>query len=547
MKKYMIGFDIGGTKCAVNLADVSDGIKLLDKISFPTESPKGYEYTKKRLFEAAWEIMRRNHTGADRLLAVGVSCGGPLDSRKGIVLSPPHLPGWDAVPLTEHIEDEFGVPAFLQNDANACALVEWKLGAGSGTKNMIFCTMGTGFGAGIIAEDVLLRGANDMAGEIGHLRLDREGPVGFGKAGSVEGFCSGEGIGLQARMYTEEEMKKGRKPAWVADGIAIDGINAGIISQYAHKGDPDAVYIYERAGDRLGRALSILVDAFNPEMIVIGSIFVRCEKLLRPSMEKAMREEALSHALEACRVVPAKTGEQIGDLASIMAACYGMGIDAVSAGFPETEGAARHYNRLFERYPALAPLKGSVLDAFNILRRTYRSGGKLLVCGNGGSAADSDHIVGELMKGFYLSRPLKQPLMDRIGEAGARLQSALPAIALTHHTALSTAFLNDVEPSMVFAQQVLGYGRAGDTLLCLSTSGNSANVVNAARVARAAGMRIIALTGETGGRLAEVSDILLNVPGTVTADIQELHLPVYHTLCAMLEEEFFGDRTVGQI
>lgn len=535
-----MGFDIGGTKCCVNLAKVSYGVELLDNISFPTESTKGYEHVKKRLFESAWEILERNNTAVDQLLAVGVSCGGPLDSRRGVVLSPPHLPGWDEIPITKHIQQEFHVPAFLQNDANACALVEWKLGAGYGTRNMVFCTMGTGFGAGVISEGILLRGASDMAGEIGHVRLDKEGPVCYGKAGSVEGFCSGEGIGLQARAFTLEQLKKGKKPAWTADGIPLDEIDAGIIAQYANKGDADAIHIYEQVGDRLGRALSIIVDMFNPEKIVIGSIFARCENLLRPSMERAMKEEALAHSLAACQVVPAKTGENLGNLASILAACYELGIDVVPAGHTVKEGVLSHYKRLFKRYPVLEPLKKNIMDAFNILLHTYRSGGKLLVYGNGGSAADADHIVGELMKGFYLKRPLEQPLKAKIGELGERLQSALPAIALTQHLALSTAFMNDVDPSMVFAQQVLGYGRAGDTMISISTSGNAVNVVNAVQVAKALGIKIIALTGENGGKLGPLSDVLINVPGTITADIQELHMPVYHTLCAMLEAEFFG-------
>jgi len=539
MKSIILGFDIGGTKCAVNIARVIDGIELLDKTVFATESSKGYDYVKNCLFSAAYELLERNGLTVRQLLAAGVSCGGPLDSRRGVILSPQHLPGWINIPITRHMEEEFGVPAFLQNDANACALVEWKLGAGKRARNMIFCTMGTGFGAGVIVEGTLLRGTNDMAGEVGHIRLDGDGPVVYGKAGSVESFCSGEGIGLLAKSYTEKQLEAGKRPAWIADGITLEKIDAAVIARYANLGDADAINIFNFVGDKLGRALAILVDAFNPELIVIGSIFVRCENLLRPSMEKAMKEEAISYALEACRVVPAKTGEAIGDLASIMAACYELGIDAVPVVCSKQEKVQKHYDRLFERYPSLTPLKDKVANAFKILLRTWRSGGKLLVCGNGGSAADADHIVGELMKGFYLKRPLPRELAGKLGGLGECLQAALPAIALTQHMALSSAFLNDVDPQMVFAQQVLGYGKAGDTILCISTSGNSVNVVNAARLARALGLKVISMTGENGGCLAELSDVLLNVPGGVTADVQELHLPVYHTLCAMIEAEFF--------
>ena len=200
-----------------------------------------------------------------------------------------------------------------------------------------------------------------------------------------------------------------------------------------------------------------------------------------------------------------------------------------------------HLTHLIERYPALAQMRGAIEQAYRLLEECYEKGGKLLVCGNGGSAADSDHIVGELMKGFYKQRMLPEEERKRFGEQGEKLQGALPAIALTQHGALSTAFLNDVDPAMVFAQQVYGYGQGGDVFLGLSTSGNSANVVLAAKVAAAKGMKVITMTGRNGGKLKELSDVCMIVPAQVTADIQEYHLPVYHTLCAMLEEHFFPD------
>ena len=200
-----------------------------------------------------------------------------------------------------------------------------------------------------------------------------------------------------------------------------------------------------------------------------------------------------------------------------------------------------HLTHLIERYPALAQMRGAIEQAYRILEECYENGSKLLVCGNGGSAADSDHIVGELMKGFYKQRMLQEEERKRFGEQGEKLQGALPAIALTQHGALSTAFLNDVDPAMVFAQQVYGYGQGGDVFLGLSTSGNSANVVLAAKVAAAKGMKVITMTGRNGGKLKELSDVCMIVPAQVTADIQEYHLPVYHTLCAMLEEHFFPD------
>ena len=206
----------------------------------------------------------------------------------------------------------------------------------------------------------------------------------------------------------------------------------------------------------------------------------------------------------------------------------------------QNDGKAEYYlNRLLERYPALCDLKDIINGACRILEVSFASGGKLLVCGNGGSAADADHIVGELMKGFYKKRSLPAEEASKLGEYARYLQGALPAIALTQHAALSTAFLNDVNPEMGFAQQVYGYGRGGDVLLGISTSGNSKNVCNAVRVAMNLGIKTIGLTGRKGGRLSEISDVCIGVPADITADIQELHLPIYHTLCAMLEELFF--------
>ena len=198
-----------------------------------------------------------------------------------------------------------------------------------------------------------------------------------------------------------------------------------------------------------------------------------------------------------------------------------------------------YLERLVERYPALDGMKDTIEEAFQIMKASYENGGKLLVCGNGGSASDSDHIVGELMKGFYKKRPLSEAEKEKSGGLSEDLQGALPAISLAGHPALSTAFLNDVNPEMIFAQQVYGYGLKGDVLIAMTTSGNSANVLNAVRVAKGKGMKVIGFTGHDGGALKALCDVCLIVPSRVTADIQEYHLPVYHTLCAMLEEHFF--------
>ena len=207
-------------------------------------------------------------------------------------------------------------------------------------------------------------------------------------------------------------------------------------------------------------------------------------------------------------------------------------------------------NDLVSRYPQLEVCKKDVAKAFAVLSESYHNHGKLLICGNGGSAADAEHIVGELMKGFKSPRHLDEVSQSRLknvdsglGDLLAKsLQGALPAIALDGHPALSTAYMNDCDPLMCFAQQVNGYGREGDVLLGISTSGNSKNVIYAAITAKARGLKVIGLTGAKESRLSELADVCIHVPETETYKVQELHLPVYHCLCLMLEEEFFSTK-----
>lgn len=209
------------------------------------------------------------------------------------------------------------------------------------------------------------------------------------------------------------------------------------------------------------------------------------------------------------------------------------------------ENTKKHLDRLMERYPSLNACRDDIERAFELIAADLASGGKILVCGNGGSAADAQHIVGELMKGFLKSRPLpddvKRSIEDAGGERGryiaSKLQGALPAIALVGQDAFFTAFANDVDASLVFAQQVYALGNKYDVLIGISTSGNSANVIDALYVAKSVGMDTVGFTGRSGGKMDGICDITIKVPANDTPDVQEFHMPVYHTLCAMLEEE----------
>ena len=252
---------------------------------------------------------------------------------------------------------------------------------------------------------------------------------------------------------------------------------------------------------------------------------------MRGAMEEELKKECITFSLAAVEVVPAETGENLGDYAAIMTALYALGIDPMYAATETNPAVLAHYEKLFSKYPHLECVRDSLMQAYIVLRDAYERGGKLLLCGNGGSCADCEHIVGELMKGFYLKRPSSEN----------KLQGALSAITLTGHSALTTAFNNDVDPMLVYAQQVMGYGAPGDVLIGISTSGNAQNVANAVETARRRGLKTIGLTGGSGGRLKELCDIAIVAPGSCPADVQECHLPIYHALCAMLEAHFFRE------
>ena len=238
-------------------------------------------------------------------------------------MSPPNLPGWDDVPIVTLLSEATGAPAYLQNDANACALAEWRFGAGKGTRNMIFLTFGTGLGAGLILNGALYEGTNANAGEAGHIPLAPDGPVGYGKRGSFEGFCSGGGIRQQAIAYAEQQLRTGRSVSYCATVEDLPSVTARSVAECAFAGCSDAKEIYRRCGEKLGLGLSILIDLFNPEAIVIGSIFARAEDLLREPMERTLKREALAFSLGRCKIVPATLGEQIGDYAALSVA-YGV-------------------------------------------------------------------------------------------------------------------------------------------------------------------------------------------------------------------------------
>ena len=319
ISKTIIGIDIGGTKCAVILGSGTNGkgIEIIDRISFATEATKGPEHTITRIIETIEIIIGKHKLKISNVSGIGISCGGPLDSNRGVILSPPNLPGWDNVEIVDFLKKRFAVPVGIQNDANACALAEWKFGAAQGYSNIVFLTFGTGMGAGMILDGKLYNGTSDMAGEIGHIRLAEYGPVGYGKSGSFEGFCSGGGIAQLARMKTLEKLQMGEKVSFCSDIKDLDNIDAKMVFDAAKEGDRLALEICDTVGVYLGKGLSLLIDIINPEIIVIGSIFVRAKDLIWPKAKEIIDRETLWGARRVCEVVPAGLGEQIGDYAAL--------------------------------------------------------------------------------------------------------------------------------------------------------------------------------------------------------------------------------------
>jgi len=296
-------------------------MKILDRIQFSTETIRGPEFAINNLLKHASTIVGK--ISGYTLAAIGISCGGPLNTKKGFILSPPNLPGWDNIHITKIVQDELNAPAFLQNDANACALAEWHYGAGKGTNNMVFLTFGTGMGAGLILNGKLYTGTNDSAGEIGHVRLAKNGPIGYNKNGSFEGFCSGAGIKRLAENIISEKMDNGKKVSFIKNRDELQKLTAKELAEAANAGDGTALKIFQISAKYLGMGISILIDIINPERIVVGSIFYRYPDLFKSICNDIIKKEALESAANVCEIVPSALGESIGDYASLSVALNG--------------------------------------------------------------------------------------------------------------------------------------------------------------------------------------------------------------------------------
>src|SRR5580658_271329 len=316
-----IGVDVGGTKTAVLLSARPPG--SLGRIEFATLPEQGPERALDLIVQSARRLMAEHGFGEQSIAAIGVSCGSPLVRVQGIIQAPPNLSSWVDVPIKRRFEETFHTVCRVENDANAGAVAEHRFGAGMGTEHMVFLTLGTGLGAGIIAAGSLYLGANGDAGEIGHVRLSPTGPVGYHKAGSIEGWSSGGGIAqLAVRMLAQAE-KRGRSSSLHAQ-MANGGLTARDVGQAAQAGDAVALSILRTSGTRLGQALAMLIDVLNPQRIVLGGLAWRMGENLLAPMRRTMAREALPQTLRACEIVPAALGEKIGDVSAL---CVAMGLE----------------------------------------------------------------------------------------------------------------------------------------------------------------------------------------------------------------------------
>jgi glucokinase len=313
MEKILLGVDVGGTKTAVVISTAPP--VTLGRVEFATEPARGPQYALDRIVEAGRRLLGE-HEG--ELTAIGVSCGSPLDRVRGIVQAPPNLTTWIDVPICHFLSQALQAPCRLENDANAGAVAEHRFGAGQGADHLVFLTLGTGLGAGIIADGRLYLGANGDAGEIGHVRLSPTGPVGYHKAGSIEGWSSGGGIAqLAARLLAQAE-RRGEV------SVLMPGATARDVGNAAKAGDQVALRILARSGERLGQALAMLIDVLNPQRIVLGGLAWRMGEPLMAPMRRVMQREALPQTLRACEIVPAALGESIGDVSAL---CVAMGLE----------------------------------------------------------------------------------------------------------------------------------------------------------------------------------------------------------------------------
>lgn len=319
MKAHVVGIDIGGTKLATVVADRTGHI--LGKVRKPTLAERGPEYALDLLFDMVRETVNLAGLEQNAISAIGVSCGGPLDTKTGIVYSPPNLPGWDALPLKTKLESEFRVPVTIENDANASALAEYRFGGGRGYKAVLYMTMSTGIGGGIVIDGHIYHGANDSAGEVGHQILLPDGPpCGCGKRGCLEALCSGPAIARRAQAAIQAQITEAKTSATTLLNLAgghIEDVKSEHVLTAARTGDALALQLINETAYYMGWGIANLVNILNPDIVLLGTIAIAAGDLLLDPIRKTVSEFAMPRPAEAVKIAPAQLGEALGDLAAI--------------------------------------------------------------------------------------------------------------------------------------------------------------------------------------------------------------------------------------
>ncbi|MGD8752353.1 MAG: ROK family protein [Anaerolineales bacterium] len=503
----ILGFDIGGTKIHIVEGDYNG--QILTEETIPHNQDKAFEHIFTGMVEAGMNIIHKISKEGRRVSSISVSIGGPLDIEDGIIISPPNLPMWRNIPLKTRLIENFDVPVYIEHDGNAGALAEHKFGAGRGTKNLIFLTLGTGLGAGIIVNGEIYRGTTDTAGEVGHIRITTDSPRVYGKIGSWESVSSGAGL---------IKMLHHRYPGQWSEEIKVQEI-----LQLALDGNKKICGLIEEMGEWLGRGIAILVDILNPEIVIIGTLgYLLGDMLLKPA-KRTMNEEALSIAAKACRIVPSELGDSLGKIAALMAAITKGGV------LQNQRKSDERYNvksilreGQYVREKTIRSISKKIEYTGLVIIKALRDGKKVLVIGNGGSAAQAQHLAGELLGRFRHDR------------------HPLPALALSSDSSVVTCIGNDYGLENLFSRQIDSLATPGDIVIALTTSGRSKNILKGLKKANKKGAVTIALTGDKG-LIDGSSDYLLSIHSDDVARIQEEHLAIIHCWCAMVDNNFYSE------
>jgi len=506
-RRPILGFDIGGTKTAVVLGTHTANILL--RREFPTNAHLPFDKTFEQIVRNSNSLLEEaEQLGYPKPVSISVSIGGPLDIERGIIYAPIHLPNWDDVPLKELLTKIYGLPVHIEHDGNAGALAELYFGAGKGCRNIIFLTMGTGLGAGIIFNGQIYRGTSDCAGEVGFIRINREENAGASWEGSWESYCSAAGLVRLAQMRFPQ--------IWNQDTKARE------IIKMALEGDSNACALVAESGSWLGKGLADLVNILNPERIIIGTLGVVLGELLLDPARQEMKQNAIPRAAKVCEIVSSQLGQHIGDVAALMAVINSLKIQNSNyihnePNFTVVKSALQagidiRQKTIFRLIPLIHQAAEEIINVF--LR-----GGKVLLCGNGGSAATAQHLAGELC-GRYLKE-----------------RKPLPAIALTADSSVITCIGNDYQYEEIFSRQITALAQPNDLLIAFTTSGKSSNVINAIKTAKLQGVHTTVLTGENG-LIGLDADLILPVPSTITARIQEEHDAIIHAICDLVDLAF---------